>query len=81
VQKDKQYRPAVTEADLWEILSTFKKRKYGVLFAILACTGLQIGEALVLCLTDFGPDCRVLHVRRSLWRRQSKSQKRPMPFA
>jgi len=31
-------------------------------------TFARIGEALALRSTDFGPDCRVLHVRRSIWR-------------
>ena len=75
VRKDKQHRPTVTEADLREILSNVKKRKYAVLFAILAGTGLRIGEALALRSTDLGPDCRVLHVRRSLWRGQEQEPK------
>lgn len=75
VRKDKQRRPAVTEADLAEILSNVKKRKYAVLFALLAGTGLRIGEALALRSTDFGPDCRVLQVRRSLWRGQEQEPK------
>lgn len=75
VRKDKQHRPTVTEADLTEILSNVKKRKYAMLFALLAGTGLRIGEALALRSTDLGPDCRVLHVRRSLWRRQEQEPK------
>lgn len=75
VRKDRQRRPAVTEADLVEILSNVKKRKYAVLFALLAGTGLRIGEALALCATDFGPDCRVLHVRLSLWRGREQEPK------
>ena len=75
VRKDKQRRPTVTEADLAQILSNVKKRKYAVLFALLAGTGLRIGEALALRSTDFGPDCRVLHVRRSLWRGMEQEPK------
>ena len=58
----------MTDADLKEILSNTKKRKYVMLFSLLATTGLRIGEALALRSIDFGPDCRVLHVRRSIWR-------------
>jgi integrase len=58
----------VTDAELKEILSNSKKRKHVVLFSLLAATGLRVGEALALRSTDFGPDCRVLHVRRSVWR-------------
>ena len=75
VRKDKQRRPTVTEVDLMEILSNVKKRKYAMLFALLPGTGLRIGEALALRSTDFGPDCRLLHVRRSLWRKQEQEPK------
>jgi integrase len=75
VLKDKQHRPTVTDADLQEILSNTKKQKHVMLFALLAATGLRIGEALALRSTDFGPDCRVLHVRRSVWRGQEQEPK------
>ena len=75
VRKDKQHRPTVTDADLKDILSNTKKRKYVVLFSLLAGTGLRVGEALALRSTDFGPDCRVLHVRRSVWRGQEQEPK------
>lgn len=75
VRKDKQHRPTVTDVDLTEILSNTKKRKYKMLFAILAGSGLRVGEALALRSTDFGPDCRILHVRRSFWRGQEQEPK------
>jgi integrase len=75
VRKDKQHRPTVTDADLTEILSNTKKRKYVVLFSLLAGSGLRTGEALALRSTDFGPDCRVLHVRRSVWRGEEQEPK------
>jgi len=34
VRKDKQHRPTVTDADLTEILSSTKKRKYKMLFGV-----------------------------------------------
>jgi len=74
VCKEKQHRPMVTEADLGAILHGVKS-KYAVLFALLAGTGLRIGEALAVRPTDFGPDCRVLHVRRSIWRGQEQEPK------
>ena len=46
-----------------------------MLFALLAGTGLRIGEALALRSTDFGPDCGVLHIRRSLWRGRKQELK------
>jgi integrase len=75
VRRDQQRRPTVTEADLKEILLTVRKRKRATLFALLGGTGLRIGEALALRSTDFGPDCRVLHVRRSIWRGQEQEPK------
>jgi integrase len=75
VRKDRQCRPAVSETDLTNILSNVRKRKYKMLFALLAGTGLRIGEALALRTTDFGPDCRLLYVRRSLWRKQEQEPK------
>jgi len=75
VRRDQQRRPTVTESDLREILATVKNCKYSLLFALLPGTGLRIGEALALCPTDFGPDCRVLQVRRSIWRGQEQDPK------
>lgn len=45
-----------------------------MLFALLAATGLRIGEALALRTTDFRSDCRVLYVRRSIWRNQQEQE-------
>ena len=75
VRRDQQRRPTVTEADLREILATMKNCKYSLLFTLLAGTGLRIGEALALRPTDFGPDCRVLQIRRSVWRGQEQEPK------
>jgi integrase len=74
VDTAKQHRPTVTSEEVEQILSGVKMR-YRLLFALLAGTGLRIGEALALKPTDFGPDCRLLHVRRSLWRGQEQSPK------
>ena len=71
-----QHRPTVTEAELREILAGSTKR-YAVLFALLAGTGLRIGEALALKATDFSPDCRVLQVSRSIWHGQEQAPKTP----
>jgi integrase len=73
---NQQHRPTLTEAELGAILARAKGR-YTVLFAILAGTGLRIGEALALKTTDLSPDCRVLSVRRSIWRGQEQQPKTP----
>ena len=76
VQPEKQHRPTVTESELGEILASTKVR-YAVLFALLAGTGLRIGEALGLKSADLSPDIRVLYVRRSVWRGQEQEPKTP----
>jgi integrase len=69
VEPSKQPRPTVTVAEVESILVNAKPR-YAPLFALLAGTGLRIGEALALKRADLSPDCRLLFVRRSIWRGQ-----------
>jgi integrase len=76
VDPSKQRRPTLTETELGEILFSTRPR-YAVLFALLAGTGLRIGEALGLRPTDLSSDCRVLHVRRSIWGGQEQEPKTP----
>jgi integrase len=76
VKKENQYRPSVNESELGEILASAKER-YAIIFALLAGTGLRIGEALALKPSDFSPDYRVLHVRRSIWRGKEQEPKTP----
>ncbi len=70
------HRPTVTESELGEILASTKGR-YAVLFALLAGTGLRIGESLGLKSIDLTPDCRVLRVQRSVWHGQEQQPKTP----
>jgi len=56
----------VTRAEVESIIGAIIPR-YKVLVVLLAGTGLRIGEALGVKATDLGPECRVLHVRRSVW--------------
>jgi integrase/recombinase XerD len=44
--------------------------QYRVLFAVLASTGMRIGEAAGLHLDDLDPDNGVIYVRRSVWNGQ-----------
>jgi integrase len=76
VKKENQHRPSVTESELGEILASAKGR-YTVIFALLAGTGLRIGEALALKPSDSSSDYRVLHVRRSIWRGKEQEPKTP----
>jgi integrase len=80
VDKTKQRRPTLTQTELEEVLTSVKDR-YRVLFALLAGTGLRIGEALGLKPTDFGPECRVLHVNRSVGARGNSRPRHQMLFA
>jgi integrase len=76
VHKEKQYRPTVTEAELDKILASTKPQ-YAILFALLAGTGLRIGEALALKPSNVSPDGRVLYVRRSIWHGLEQEPKTP----
>jgi integrase len=76
LKREEQHRPTVTEAELGEILASTSER-WAVLFALLAGTGLRIGEALALKPTDLSADCRVLHVKRSIWHGQEQAPKTP----
>lgn len=76
VRKENQHRPTVTATDLGQIFAS-TKRRYSVLFALLAGSGLRIGEALALKSTDLSPDCRVVSVRRSIWHGQEQQPKTP----
>jgi integrase len=76
VEPRKQHRPTVTKAEVEEILSR-TSRRWAVLLALLAGTGLRIGEALGLKTDDLSDDCSVLHVRRSIWYGREQAPKTP----
>jgi integrase len=72
--KEKQNRPTINEAEISAMLTTMKGRD-AVLVALVAGTGLRIGEALAIRTDDFDPVCRLLQVRRSVWRRREQAPK------
>jgi integrase len=74
VVKEKQNRPTITEAEISAMVTTLKGRD-AVLVALVAGTGLRIGEALAIRTDDFDPLCRLLQVRRSVWRRREQAPK------
>ena len=76
VIKENQNRPTITQAEITELLSSLKERD-AVLVALVAGTGLRIGEALAVRTEDFHPECQVLHVQRSLWHRREQAPKTP----
>jgi integrase len=74
--KEKQNRPTINEAEISALLNGVKER-YAVLVALVAGTGLRMGEALAGRTEDFEANCQVLHVRRSLWHRCEQAPKTP----
>jgi integrase len=71
VKQENQANPAFTPTQVNSIMEHAKGR-YRVLYALLAGTGLRIGEALALRINDdegttLSPDCRTLYVRKSIW--------------
>jgi integrase len=66
VNKADQERQTVSQAQLQNILAKTPER-FAILLALIAGTGLRIGEALGLRHSDFANDCRVLHIQRSVW--------------
>jgi len=76
VQSAKQPRPAFNETEVSAIIAKTLPR-YAPLFALLAGTGLRIGEALALKRGDLSPDCRVLSVQRSIWHGREQEPKTP----
>ncbi len=76
VNEEEQHRPTITAPEIEQVLSDSKHR-YAVLFALLAGTGIRIGEAVAVKVTDLSPDCRVLYIRRSIWRNKEQKPKTP----
>jgi integrase len=76
VIKENQSRPTIHEAEIPGLLNSLKWR-YAVLLALVAGTGLRIGEALAVRTEDFDSACQVLHIRRSVWHRREQAPKTP----
>jgi integrase len=76
VRKEDQHRPTISAPEIEAILAN-AKRQYAVVFALVAGSGLRIGEVLALKATDLSQDCRVVYVRRSIWRNQEQQPKTP----
>jgi integrase len=62
-------QPYFTQEQLRQIIEAAPDR-YRVLFALLAATGMRIGEAAGLHLDDLDLENGVIYVRRSVWRGQ-----------
>ncbi len=73
LDENKQHRPTLTSQRVSEVVRQAKDR-YRVLYALLAGTGLRIGEALAIKLepysedhTTISPDSKTIHIRKSVW--------------
>jgi integrase len=68
IDEKKQRKPSLTAAEVDQVLARAKGR-YKVLFALLAGTGLRIGEAFGLKIGDhLSGDFSTIRVRQSVWR-------------
>ena len=74
VIKEKQNRPTITEAEISAMLTALKGRD-AVLVALVAGTGLRIGEALAIRTDDFDPLCRSLQCGEACGGDASKRRK------
>lgn len=74
VHKADQELQTVSQAQLQTILANALER-YTILFALIAATGLRIGETVGLRHSDFSNECRVLHVQRSVWKGKAQPPK------
>jgi integrase len=67
VDESKQSKPTLTASELEQVLTRAKGR-YKALFALLAGTGLRIGEVLALEIgKHVSSDCSTIQVRQSVW--------------
>ncbi len=72
---ENQHRPYFTAEMVSAIISRADQRER-VLYALLAGTGLRIGEALGLEVgKHIPPDCRTLDIRQSVWRYTTQAPK------
>ena len=76
VDNNKLHRPTLTAQEVSNVISNANER-YAVLFALLAGTGLRIGEALALKTTNIASDERTISVERSMWNGQEQEPKTP----
>ena len=81
VESTEQARPTLDAEEVAACIANAKDR-YRVLYALLAGTGLRIGEALAIHLEDgdhttISTDCKTIHVRKSVWRGKEQQPKTP----
>lgn len=76
VHHAEQHTPMLTSAQISELL-TQATGSTRVLYALLAASGLRIGEALALEVSDISADGQTITVRQSAWNGQVQAPKTP----
>lgn len=81
VESTQQNRPTLDAEQVAACIANAKGR-YRTLYALLAGSGLRIGEALAIHLEDgdhttISPDCKTIHVRKSVWQGREQEPKTP----
>jgi integrase len=71
---ENQYQPTFTEAEMSAIVEMANGQER-VLYALLAGSGLRIGEALGLEVKHLSPDCRTITIEQSCWQGAIQSPK------
>jgi integrase len=81
VDPKRQHRPTLTWKQVTDVIVQSEGR-YQALYALLAGTGLRIGEALATKLdaysedhTTISTDCKTIHVRKSIWNGREQKPK------
>ena len=81
VDPKKQHRPTLNSKRVSDVI-TRSAGRYQALYALLAGTGLRIGEALATKLdpysedhTTISSDCKTIHVRKSIWNGREQKPK------
>lgn len=81
VDPKKQHRPTLNSKQVSDVIAGSAGR-YQALYALLAGTGLRIGEALATKLdpdsedhTTISSDCKTIHVRKSVWNGREQKPK------
>ena len=74
-----QHRPSFSADVMTKIIATTTGRDQ-VLLALLAGSGLRIGEAFGLEIRHLSPDCRTLTIEQSVWKGRIQTPKTPSAY-
>jgi integrase len=74
VDESQQKKPTLTVAEVGQIITRAKGR-YQVLFALLAGSGMRVGEGLGLRVEHLTDDFSTVNITQSVWRGKTQSPK------